>query len=616
MTQMRTRAPHSPQSIALGDWSHLLASICVLVGGCGEGMHGSMDSTASIPADEGKRAQPGWSATFGCSEREQVGRFQVSFQLASPLHVMRSNVIGQVMDRPSFIPGFDVLMDDGTCQLVGLAYIPSCDPACQAPALCTEDGRCVPQPRPIDVGTVRIKGLSGSVVMEPEARRNHYVHVGTLPWPPLERDSTVSLAASGRDGGAFSATARGIEPLELRAEHRGLNSHRSSAGWRWPVTRGSSFQIDWQSAGVREGVAVGIKLNIDPHGRGLGRVHCSVPDSGSFEIPAPFVDALLDLGASGWPRVTLERYSAGAAELAHGCVELRVASSFTLPVSVSGVISCNADQDCPDDETCNQLVFCDDGEGLRDRVIGARTVHHSEPPPVLADLPGWCTSQADNFSFFVTSLDALWALSGSVPGDPHGGFGGNLGGLVGADAICQRIADATQHGDRTWRAFLSATDDGSGARVDAYERVGEGPWYDAHGRLIASGTAGLWGHRPDGDPAAVADLVDECGVPLSALGNAHDVLTGSRKGGLGASLSREATCLDWTNTSLGPSSGVAAGHSFPRPGSIPGEAGSHWASDHSLQGCGKGSQLEEGNAAMQGCVGCSGGYGALYCFAL
>lgn len=126
----------------------------------------------------------------------------------------------------------------------------------------------------------------------------------------------------------------------------------------------------------------------------------------------------------------------------------------------------------------------------------------------------------------------------------------------------------------------------------------------------------MLGHRPNGDPVAVVDLVDECGVPISALGNAHDVLTGSSQRGSLSNLSRDATCLDWTNTSLGSSAGVVAGHSFPRPGSVPGEAGSHWASDHSLQGCGKGSQLQEGSASMEGCVGCSGGYGALYCFAL
>ena len=46
-------------------------------------------------------------------------------------------------------------------------------------------------------------------------------------------------------------------------------------------------------------------------------------------------------------------------------------------------------------------------------------------------------------SFFITSTGA--------------GDGANLGGIEGADEHCQDLADDAGAGNRTWRAYLSAT---------------------------------------------------------------------------------------------------------------------------------------------------------------
>ncbi len=236
-------------------------------------------------------------------------------------------------------------------------------------------------------------------------------------------------------------------------------------------------------------------------------------------------------------------------------------------------------------------------------------------------LQEWCSTQAEDFSFFVTSMSALWTLSGDPISDLEGGFGGDFGGLEGADAICQEIGVATGHGDKTWRAFLSVTDDGAGSPIHAIERIGEGPWYDANGRLVASGLAGLEGERPDGDIQSTDDLPDECGVPISLLGDAHDVPTGSDKQGMLNNSDPEWTCMDWTSTeggvNQGQGVGVRVGHSFPREvmGGGGGMGGENWVSDHSARGCSKGANLIQNGAGMGTCIGCSGGYGALYCFA-
>ena len=69
-------------------------------------------------------------------------------------------------------------------------------------------------------------------------------------------------------------------------------------------------------------------------------------------------------------------------------------------------------------------------------------------------------------SFFVTSATSVT---------------GNLGGLAGADATCQRLAGAAGHGGRTWRAYLSVERDpaNNNQPTHARDRIGTGPWYNA-----------------------------------------------------------------------------------------------------------------------------------------
>ncbi|MEZ4435219.1 MAG: hypothetical protein R3F65_22665 [bacterium] len=212
------------------------------------------------------------------------------------------------------------------------------------------------------------------------------------------------------------------------------------------------------------------------------------------------------------------------------------------------------------------------------------------------------------FSFFVTSLQAMRTLSGS-----QDGFGGDLGGLEGADAICQIIAGGVGMGHKQWRAFLSATRGPDGQPVHAIERIGQGPWYDANGRLVSQNIQGLLQARPAGDPQTVNDLPDEFGVPLSTLGDSHDIMTGSNRQGRLNNNALASTCNDWTsaNGNIGGNQ-LMAGHSWPRSP----RNGTQWISDHTLRGCAPGVNLIQNGGGVGNCVGCSGGYGAIYCFAL
>jgi hypothetical protein len=216
-------------------------------------------------------------------------------------------------------------------------------------------------------------------------------------------------------------------------------------------------------------------------------------------------------------------------------------------------------------------------------------------------------TEASRFSFFVTSVEAIIELSGSSDG-----FGGDLGGLEGADAICQQTAESVGAGHKTWRAFLSVTDDGSGAPVHAIERIGEGPWYDRLDRLVAEDIEGLLGERPDAHPAIVDDLPNEFGEGIRSYGDTHDILTGSNRNGRLNSSDPATTCQDWTS-SVGPGSEriVRCGHAWP--------AGTraHWISEHPVGGCAPCINMQQiPPQQADPCVGGAGGYGGLYCFAL
>jgi hypothetical protein len=231
-----------------------------------------------------------------------------------------------------------------------------------------------------------------------------------------------------------------------------------------------------------------------------------------------------------------------------------------------------------------------------------------------ANITGGVAGSDERFSFFVTSLEAMRQLSGNT-----NGFGGDLrygmaSGLDGADKICQTIATNEGFGNKTWRAFLSVT----AGPVNAIDRVGAGPWYDRLGRLVATGVSGLIaGDRPDGDATVVADLPNEKGVQEHTANSSvddHDTLTGSSRQGRLYSTTLTSTCNDWTSA-VGSTGRPMAGHSWP------GGPSQNWIQGHTMAGCAPGICLTQSGggcstACPSGGVGCEGGYGAIYCFAL
>jgi hypothetical protein len=188
---------------------------------------------------------------------------------------------------------------------------------------------------------------------------------------------------------------------------------------------------------------------------------------------------------------------------------------------------------------------------------------------------------AGNMSFFVTSANP--------------GTGGNLGGLAGADAHCEALAATVGAGGKTWRAYLSTSS------VNAKDRIGSGPWYNAAGVMIAATVADL---HSDNNRITAQTAINEHGKAPNYLGGdppaplaqplQHDLLTGTNADGTAAA----QTCNNWIDGSA--NSQAMLGHA-DRLGRNPGV--NSWNAIHPSQGC-----------SMETLVP-TGGAGMFYCFA-
>lgn len=193
-------------------------------------------------------------------------------------------------------------------------------------------------------------------------------------------------------------------------------------------------------------------------------------------------------------------------------------------------------------------------------------------------------AQDADMSFFLTS---------SGPGD-----GANLGGLAGADAHCQMLAESAGSGDKTWRAYLSTSGDGDSA-VNARDRIGDGPWVNANGVQVAADVDDL---HSDNNKLSKENSVSETGEVINGRGdspNRHDILTGSNLDGTAFAAGEDHTCGDWTSNASDGSAQVGH-HDRTGGGANP----TSWNNAHASRGC---SQSD-----LQG----TGGDGLFYCFAI
>jgi hypothetical protein len=188
-------------------------------------------------------------------------------------------------------------------------------------------------------------------------------------------------------------------------------------------------------------------------------------------------------------------------------------------------------------------------------------------------------------TFFVTSVGS--------------GNGADLGGLAGANAHCQQLAEAVD-ASGTWRAYLSTQASGGQPAISARDRIGTGPWRNALGVVIAANVAELHGQNN----LTKATALTEKGQPVNGRGdtpNMHDMLTGSQPDGTAFIGTDDMTCGNWTRS--GPEGAAMLGH-HDRMGLRDDAAPKSWKSAHASRG-----------GCCQTALQSTGGAGLFYCFA-
>ncbi len=213
----------------------------------------------------------------------------------------------------------------------------------------------------------------------------------------------------------------------------------------------------------------------------------------------------------------------------------------------------------------------------------------AQNPAPPAQAGGRAGQPPQPMSFFVTSVGK--------------GDGANLGGLTGADAHCQQLAAAAGAGNKTWHAYLSANAAGGQPTVNARDRIGPGPWYNARGMRIGQDVGDLHGDTLDqarlGNNLSRSTVFTEKNETIKGVGdtpNQHDMLTGSQTDGRAYTDGADHTCQNWTSNSTGR---AQLGH-FDRTGGN----NTSWNSAHASRGC------------SQADLVATGGNGYFYCFAI
>ena len=208
-------------------------------------------------------------------------------------------------------------------------------------------------------------------------------------------------------------------------------------------------------------------------------------------------------------------------------------------------------------------------------------------------------------TFFVTSV--------GLPG------GANLHGLAGADAHCTDLArNATGDRTHTWHAYLSTQERPGQPAINARDRIGTGPWYNAAGVMIAKDVEELHGENNIHKQTALTEfgeMVGGEGTPGDPRDQSwafmqthpysirHEILTGSQPDGRAFPPNRDHTCSNWTSEEEGNSPSRARTNTGPGAEIGKSDNSGPWNSQGVSGGCG-----HEALARSHGA-------GLFYCFA-
>ncbi len=339
----------------------LAAASLVGLFGCSSGGGGTGAGGSGANGGATGAAGTGGGATLAgpCDLAARVGGFAVQ------LNEAHTSFGGGVRDA---VRGQDVWQPSGTAEggcrlMVGPSF--TCAPACTQPQICNGPNQCVAEPRFQSAGDVTVTGLGASaIVAQPLGNQYAPVLPSGLAFPPFAPGAAVGVSAAGATIPGFTLAGQGIEPLAF-------------TGTGLKVQGGKAFSFTWTAPAQAGAATIFARLEIGHHGGVAARIECTLPDTGSGQISAALVSALVAKGIHGFPAFSLTRQTVDSTTIATGCVDLTVASPVERPVvactssdDATCIVSCNCggmltvcpgdpgDVPCPSTKTCQMDYTC------------------------------------------------------------------------------------------------------------------------------------------------------------------------------------------------------------------------------------------------------------------
>jgi hypothetical protein len=303
-----------------------LAAMLLLAAGCSS-TDGGLGGTGGVGGSPAPLAGP-------CPDDLAFGHFALSMRPAMNGDPAYSQFGGRVTNAVDPRITLVEQMRSGSCRLLVWPN-PQCDPPCyQAGTACISTNQCALLPLARSVGTVTVTGLTAALIAEPLGAQALY-NQSISDYPPASPGAAIALHATGGNYPPFTLVGEGIEPLVFPAPPPTVM-----------VRDNQPFVFTWTPATTGRSRVLA-ELNIAHNTEIWNLIACDLPDTGTGEVPADLVHALIANGTAGFPTLALTRRTVDATPFGAGCVDFAVTSRVEQSVAVESITSCNCNgSDC------------------------------------------------------------------------------------------------------------------------------------------------------------------------------------------------------------------------------------------------------------------------------
>jgi hypothetical protein len=284
--------------------------------------------------------------TGACENGTRVGYVEIS-------HTSHDDALVYAEVNDSVLPTSELTLieEKNGCKMMRKEN-PFCDPTCESGYTCNLDGKCVPYPERIDVGTIEITGTTAPYTMKPAGSKLPYYWYGDAELPMFEPGDPVKATIEGSTRLAgFELHGYGVEQVEL-PDGQEWDPKDPKLRYTWTLQADTPFEFTWIPSKEEEGDMY-VTLAIDQHGQTPATLFCEVDDSGSLTVPASMINELISRGVSGFPAAYVYRRTMDHVETELGCVEMEVSVQHEPFLTVVGHTPCATNDDCPDGQSCD-----------------------------------------------------------------------------------------------------------------------------------------------------------------------------------------------------------------------------------------------------------------------